>query len=262
MATLIRSIRNETNIAIEIKVPGFNPSTPVILNPNVIVDMLVFVSSDELEALQPVLASLVDAGTVSQQATIESADLHPANYSTSTDLSEHTGVTDAHHTKYTNSEALDASVLTGALQSGEAGDIKAPTHSAVSTGLTGKEDTGVASGLISTHNTAEAAHSTEFGAKAAKTVAVVAADAISVANADGTASITEVTADANVQTGAYVQVDVESIRTLTNSLKTNYNDLQTKYDVVKDLANDNKAAVNIIVTLINELKAKVDTMNT
>jgi len=83
--------------------------------------------------------------------------------------------------------------------------------------------------LIASHNTDEAAHSTEFGNKAAKTASVAASNA----------AATSAPA-ANVQTGSYVQADVESIRTLAN-------DLQTQYDGS--------------VTLINELKTKMDTMN-
>lgn len=78
MATLIRSVRNETSSPITIRVPGINPSGPVVLQPNVIVDMLTLVSEDELEALQPVLASLVAGGDATTQATIEDTVLHNA----------------------------------------------------------------------------------------------------------------------------------------------------------------------------------------
>ena len=70
---------------------------------------------------------------------------------------------------------------------------------------------------------------TAISGKATKSVAIVASD-----------SVVTAVADANIQTGAYVQVDVESIRTLANDLKAKY---------------------NAAVTLINELKTRIDTMN-
>jgi hypothetical protein len=50
------------------------------------------------------------------------------------------------------------------------------------------------------------------------------------ANLPALASVQEATADAATQTGSYVQADVQSIRTLANSLKAKYNTLQA--DVV------------------------------
>lgn len=48
-----------------------------------------------------------------------------------------------------------------------------------------------------------------------------------------TASVTEATANANAQTASYVQADVTSIVTLLNSLKAKYNTLQAEMVEVK-----------------------------
>lgn len=235
MATLIRSVRNETSNPITIKVPGFNPSGPVVLQPNVIVDMLKLVSEDELEALQPVLVGLVAGGDATTQATIEDTVLHIAEGEIAADLTILQGDVATAQT--------DISTLQG----------EAHTHSNKS--------------LLDTYTQTEVDLETavtqahDGTLQALRTDAITTIDSVVTIIADGTAGTTEATADASVQTGAYVQVDVESIRTLTNSLKTNYNDLQTKYDAVKDLANDLKVKYNAAVTLINELKSKVDTMN-
>lgn len=69
----------------------------------------------------------------------------------------------------------------------------------------------------------------DLTSKADKVAAVAAASSAATA-----------VADAAVQTGAYVQADVQSIA---------------------DLANDLKAKYNAMVTLVNELKTKMNSMN-
>jgi hypothetical protein len=54
------------------------------------------------------------------------------------------------------------------------------------------------------------------------------------------AAIAEATTDASIQTGSYVQADVQSIATLVNALKADY---------------------NTMVTLVNELRTKLNATN-
>ena len=75
MATLIRKVRNETASTITLKVSGDNPNELVVLAPSVIVDLLATVSQDELEIMQAELAGLVSRGSLSNQGTIDTANL-------------------------------------------------------------------------------------------------------------------------------------------------------------------------------------------
>jgi len=75
MALLIRSIRNESATPIVLRIPGFDPTSAITLLPGVTVDLLPLITLDEFQALQAQLASLVAAGELSTQATVNSSDL-------------------------------------------------------------------------------------------------------------------------------------------------------------------------------------------
>jgi hypothetical protein len=119
----------------------------------------------------------------------------------------------------------------------------------------------------------DAARKSEVDAKAAKTTAVVAADVSATAAADAVAAAaataTEIAAaDAAVQTGAYVQADVQTIADLANELKLDYTalladvaDIRTQYNAAVTLANELKADLAEARALANEMKAKLNTMN-
>ncbi len=231
MSLIHRKVKNLNSSSITLRIPGFNPRNPVVIAPGVTVDLLTLVSEDELEAMEVELNTLVNKGILQSIATVDTAVLHKADVDviTSTDLTNHTADADAHHTRYTDPEALGATVLSGALQSGEGGATKAATHNAVLTGIgTDLNLSAVAQNAIAQAHDG-GAQDTAITGKATKSTAIVASD-----------SVVTVVADANVQTGSYVQVDVESIRTLANDLKAKY---------------------NAAVTLINELKIRIDVMN-
>lgn len=109
--------------------------------------------------------------------------------------------------------------------------------------------------------------------KADKTTAIATADGVAVAAADaGSIAATDAgstaAADAALQTGAYVQADVQSIADLANELKTDYNgavtlinELKTDYNGAVTLINELKSKLNTLTTLVNELKSTVNTMN-
>lgn len=60
-------------------------------------------------------------------------------------------------------------------------------------------------------------------------------------------SVQEATADANTQTGAYVQADVQSIRTLVNSLKAKYNTAQADIAALRATNQDLKTQLNAVI---------------
>jgi len=76
MATLIRTVRNETSSDIIIKIPGINPNNPLILAPSVNVDLFSRISADELEALQSILTKLVVSGSITVIDSIEETQIH------------------------------------------------------------------------------------------------------------------------------------------------------------------------------------------
>lgn len=94
---------------------------------------------------------------------------------------------------------------------------------------TEQEVSSIGGGDIATHDADSGAHSTLFGAKADKESAVAAADA----------TVTAV-GSAGAISGAFSQVEVQAVADLANDLKAKYDDA---------------------VTLINELKTKLDSMN-
>lgn len=231
MSLIHRNVKNLNASTITLRIPGFNPRNPVVIAPGVTVDLLTLVSEDELEAMELELNKLVDAGILQSLGTVDTAVLHKADVdlSSSDDLSEHTIDVSAHHSKYTDGEALAASVISGALISGEGGGIKAATHNSVLTGIATDSNLSAAAqaAILASHD--GVAQDTAIGLKATKSVAIVAGN-----------SVVTAVSDANIQTASYVQVDVESIRTLANDLKAKY---------------------NAAVTLINELKTRIDAMN-
>ena len=258
MSLIHRKVKNLNASTITLRIPGFNPRNPVVIAPGVTVDLLTLVSEDELEAMELELNTLVDKGILQSIETVDTAVLHKADADviTTTDLTNHTLDADAHHTRYQDTEALAASVLSGALQSGEAGNSKAATHNAVLTGIgtdlnlsaaaqlaIANDHTHSNQALLDTYTQTEvdladavtkkhdgASQDTAIGLKATKSVAIVAGD-----------SVVTAVVDAPVQTASYVQADVEAIRALANDLKAKY---------------------NVAVTLINELKTRIDVMNT
>jgi len=107
LATLIRSVKNETSTTISIRVPGINPSGPVEIAASATLDLLTVVSEDELEALQDLLAGMVSRGSLSTTATIESTNLHKSEGTLAADVAE--AVSDASEASSDASSALSAS---------------------------------------------------------------------------------------------------------------------------------------------------------
>jgi hypothetical protein len=75
MATLIRSIRNESTSTLVLRVPGFDATSSISIAPSATVDLLPLVTLDEFQSLQAQLASMVAAGAISTQATVSSSTL-------------------------------------------------------------------------------------------------------------------------------------------------------------------------------------------
>lgn len=76
MSLIHRVVTNATARILTLRVPGINPSNPVVFSPSQKIDLLTKVSEDELEAMEAVLNALVASGTLTSQATIDTDNLH------------------------------------------------------------------------------------------------------------------------------------------------------------------------------------------
>ena len=86
MSLIHRNVTNLNASPITIRIPGFNPRNPIVLQPSAATDLLTLVSEDELEALEVELNKLVANGVLQSNSTIDTANLHVADATEITNL--------------------------------------------------------------------------------------------------------------------------------------------------------------------------------